>query len=186
MGTVGMRTTGWLVVAGAGAWSVALIVSPILRPDLDLLTAHPKTYAQGSWAPLMRAGYVGIAIAGAGSAFLARRYGIAAALLGLFAAGALLIGLLPPTGEATLADTLFPYAQLAPLAFFPAIAWISWRARRRALRISAALAWLLFLPLVLGEPPLGGILNRAADLLMAAWLAAFAWTSPGVRTAARA
>jgi hypothetical protein len=169
-----MRIAAWLVVAGAVAWSVALVLGPLLRPDLDPLTTHPETYAQGAWALLMRVGYVAIAIAGAAAAFVARRYRVAAALLAVFAAGALAIGLLPPTGEGTLADTVFGYAQLAPLAFLPAIAWLSWRERRPALLVLAVLAWLLFLPLVFGEPPFGGLLNRVADLVMAAWLTTFA------------
>ncbi len=124
----------------------------------------------------MRVGYLAIAVAGAAAAYLARDYHIAAMLLVGFAAGTILIGLLPPTGEGTLPDTLFAYAQFAPLAFLPAISWISWRDRRRILLVLAVLAWLLFLPLMLGEPPLGGALNRAADLVLGAWLAAFAWT----------
>ena len=122
----------------------------------------------------MRAGYAGIAIAGGAAAYLARSFRISAILLAVFAIGALLIGLMPPTGGTGLADELFPYLQLAPLAFFPAIAWISWRMRRRALVVLAALVWLLFLPLVVGEPPGGGIINRAADLAVGGWLATFA------------
>ncbi len=169
-----MRTVARLVIGGATAWAAALIVGPTLRPDLDALTTHPETYAIGPWGPIMRAGYIGIALAGAGAAVLARRQRIAAMLFAAFAAGALLIGLLPPTGGSTLADAVFPYAQLAPLAFLPAIGWVSWRDRRTALRVLAVLVWLLFLPLVFGEPPAGGMLNRAADLAMAAWLATYA------------
>jgi hypothetical protein len=172
-----MRIAFWLVVVGAAAWTIALVAGPVLRPDLDPLTAHPEAYAQGPWSLLMQAGYVGIAVAGVAAAFLARRHPVAAGLLAAFATGALVIGLLPPTSDATLADTLFRYAQLAPLAFLTAIAWISWRERRRGLRVLAALAWLVFLPLVFGEPPLGGILNRLADLAVGAWLVTFAWTA---------
>jgi hypothetical protein len=59
-------------------------------------------------------------------------------------------------------------------AFFPAVALVSWRSRYRSLQVIAVIAVVLFLPLVLGEPPLAGILNRAADVAMAAWLIAFA------------
>lgn len=170
-----MRTAGWLVLAGAGVWTAALLGGPLLRPDLDPLVDHPEEYALGPWALLMQAGYVGIADAGGAAAFLARRHRVAAALLAAFAAGALAIGLMPPTGGTTLADAVFRFAQLAPLAFLPAIAWISWRERRRGLIVLAAITWALFLPLVAGEPPLGGLLNRVADLAMAAWLVAFAW-----------
>lgn len=122
----------------------------------------------------MQLGYVGIAAAGADTAFLARRYPFAAGLLAAFAVGACVIGLLPPGGEDTLADSVFPYAQLAPLAFLPAIAWISWNERGRRLRVLATLVWLLFLPLVLGDPAAGGILNRVADVAIGACVAAFA------------
>jgi hypothetical protein len=169
-----VRAAALLVIAGAIVWSVALVAAPLLRSDLDPLTTHPETYALGDWALLMRAGYVAVAAAGAGAAWLARRYGLPALLLALFAAGALVIGLLPPTGGDTTADQVFPIAQLAPLAFFPAIAWISWRERRPPLLVLSALAIVLFLPLAFGEPPFGGLLNRAADLAMAGWLSWFA------------
>jgi hypothetical protein len=169
-----MRIAAWVIVAGAAVWSAALIAGPFLRPDLDAITAHPEDYARGPWALLMQAGYVGIAVAGAAAAVLAARRRVAAVLLALFALGALTIGLLPPTGGTTPADDLFPYLQLAPLAFLPAIAWISWRERHKGLVLVAAVTWVLFLPLVLGEPPIGGMLNRAADLAMGAWLIAFA------------
>ena len=114
----------------------------------------------------MRAGYAAVAIAGGAAAYLVRSSRVSAILLAVFAVGAFLIGLMPPTGGKGPADELFPYLQFAPVAFFPAIAWISWRMRRRALVVLAALAWLLFLPLVSGEPPGGGLINRAADLAM--------------------
>jgi hypothetical protein len=113
-------------------------------------------------------------VAGAGAAWLARRHGLPALLLALFAAGALVIGLLPPTDGDTLADRVFPIAQLAPLAFFPASAWISWRERRPPLVVLSALAFVLFLPLAFGEPPFGGLLNRVADIAIAGWLSLFA------------
>jgi hypothetical membrane protein len=163
-----------LVLGGAFVWCSALLLGPALRPDLDPLTTHPETYALGPWGILMRLGYVGVAFAGFAAAYLARSSRVSAILLAVFAIGALLIGILPPTGEMDLADAIFPYLQLAPLAFLPAIAWSSWRMRRRALVALAALVWLLFLPLVGGEPPGGGIVNRAADLAMGAWLATFA------------
>lgn len=167
-----------LALAGAAVWSLALLAGPALRPDLNLVSTHPETYARGSWGLLMRLGYAGIAIGGWSAAFLARRYPIPAVLLAGFAAGALAIGVLPPTGAHTdgLADQVFPYLQTAPLAFLPAVAWISWRTRRRLLVALAALIWLLFLPLVTGDPATGGIINRAADLTMGAWIAAFAWS----------
>lgn len=163
-----------LVIAGAIVWSVALVAAPVLRPDLDPMTTHPETYAQGDWALLMRAGYVGAATAGAAAAWLARRHGLPALLLVLFAAGTLVIGLLPPTGGDTIAERVFPIAQLAPLAFLPASAWIARRERRLPLLVLSALAIVLFLPLASGEPPFGGLLNRAADLVMAGWLSWFA------------
>jgi hypothetical protein len=169
-----VRAVATLVVAGAVVWSVALVAGPLLRPDLDPLTTHPETYAQGPWAPVMRFGYVAIAFAGAAAAWLARRHGAPALLLAAFATGAIVIGLLPPTGGDTIADRVFPIAQLAPLAFFPAIALISWRERRPALMVLTALVIVLFLPLAFGEPPFGGLLNRAADLAMAGWLSWFA------------
>jgi hypothetical protein len=174
-----VRIAAWLVIGGAAAWSAALVVGPLLRPDLDLLAAHPEDYAQGAWAILMRAGYAGAAIAGLGAAFLARRRPVAAAFLALFGIGALAIGILPPTdsgaSRGTPADRPFGFLQLAPLAFLPAIAWISWQERRRSLRALAAITWILFLPL-LAHPPGAGLINRAADLAMAAWLVAFAVT----------
>lgn len=173
-----MHRAEWLVIGGVAVWSIALVSGPVLRPDLNVLTAHPEDYAQGPWAVLMQAGYAGVAIAGLGAAFLARRRPVAAVLLALFGIGALALAILPPTGSqangGTFADSLFPYFQLAPLAFFPAIAWITWRERGRLLIATAAIAWLLFLPLVSGEPPSAGLLNRGADLAMAAWLVAFA------------
>jgi len=178
-----MSIAARLTLAGTGVWTVALILGPLVRPDLDPITAHPEAYATGPWAPLMQAGYVGVALAGAGSAALAKRYRIPSALLVLFATGALVIGVLPPTGEEMLGDAVFPYAQLAPLALFPATAWISWRERRRGLLVPAVLLWLLFLPLVLGDPPGAGILNRAGDLAMAAWLAVFATSNTSATTA---
>jgi len=169
----------WLVVGGAVVWSAALMAGPIIRPDLDLLTAHPEDYAQGAGAIVMQAGYAGAAVAGLGAALLARRRRVAAVLLALFGIGAFAIGVLPPTSSeasgGTLADQLFPYFQLAPLALFPAMVWISWRERRRSLVVFATIAVLLFLPL-LGHPPAGGLLNRVADLAIAAWLIAFALT----------
>jgi hypothetical protein len=165
-----------LALGGAVVWSIALLAGPVLRPDLDLLTTHPETYAHGAWGPLMRLGYAGIAVAGWSAAFLARRYRVPAVLLVLFAGGALTIGLLPPTDTGGPADQIFPYLQIAPLAFLPAIAWISWRTRRPWLLTLAALAWLLFLPLMSGQPVLGGIINRAADLVMGVWIGVFSWT----------
>ena len=163
-----------LVLGGAIIWCAALVLGPPLRPDLDPLSTHPETYALGQWGFLMRAGYAAVAIAGGAAAYLVRSSRVSAILLAVFAVGAFLIGLMPPTGGKGLADELFPYLQFAPVAFLPAIAWISWRMRRRALVVLAALAWLLFLPLVGGEPPGGGLINRAADLTMGAWLATFA------------
>lgn len=165
-----------LALGGAVVWSAALLAGPVLRPDLDLLTTHPETYARGPWGPVMRLGYAGIAVAGWSAAFLARRYRAPAVLLAVFAAGALAIGVLPPTDTGGPADQVFPYLQIAPLAFLPAVAWISWRTRRRRLLALAVLTWLLFLPLMSGEPALGGIINRAADLAMGAWVGAFAGT----------
>jgi len=178
-----VRIGARLVVAGACIWSVALLSGPLLRPDLDVLTAHPEDYAQGSWAAIMRGGYLGAAIAGLAAALLTRRRPVASGLLALFGLGALAIAILPPSSSeasgGTVADSLFPVLQLAPLAFFPAIAWVSWSERRSSLIVLAVTAWLLFLPL-LGHPPNAGLLNRAADLAMAAWLIAFAATwSPG-------
>lgn len=155
-------------------WSVALVLGPVLRPDLDPLTAHPETYALGEWGFVMRLGYLGAAAGGAGAAFLARPLRVPAVLLGVFATGALGLALLPPTGAGGLADEVFPYLQVAPLALLPAIALIARRHGRRHLRVLAVLAWVLFLPLVIGDPPGSGLINRAADLAMAAWLAAFA------------
>ncbi len=163
-----------IVIGGVIVWCSALLLGPVLRPDLDPLTTHPETYALGSWGVLMRAGYAGVAIAGGAAAYLARSSRVSAILLAVFAIGALLIGLMPPTGGAGLADELFPYLQFAPLVLLAAIAWISWRMRRQALVILAALVWLLFVPLVVGEPPGGGMINRAADLAMGGWLATFA------------
>lgn len=169
-----MRVAALLVIAGAIVWSVALVAAPLLRADLDPLTTLPETYAQGEWALLMRAGYVAAAVAGSAAAWLARRHGLPALLLAAFAVGALVIGLLPPTGGDTIADRVFPIARLAPLAFLPAIAWISWRERRPALLVLTTLTVALFLPLVFGDLPFGGLLNRAADLSMAGWLSWFA------------
>jgi hypothetical protein len=168
-----------LVLGGAFVWCLALLLGPALRPDLDPLTTHPETYALGPWGLLMRLGYVGVAMAGGAAAYLARPSRVSAVLLAAFAIAALLIGLLPPTGEMDLADEVFPYLQFAPLAFLVAIAWSSWRTRHRALIVLAALVWLLFLPLAVGEPPGGGIVNRAADLAMGAWLATFAVATHG-------
>jgi hypothetical protein len=165
-----------LSLAGAAVWSAALLVGPLLRPDLDVLTAHPETYALGAWGLVMRLGYVGVAIAAWSAAFLTARYRAAAVLLALFATGAFAIGLLPPTDTGGLSDQVFPYLQGAPLAFLPAIAWISWRTRRGWLGVLAVVAWLLFLPLAFGEPMNGGILNRGADLTMGFWLGALAVT----------
>jgi hypothetical protein len=159
-----------IVLAGAATWAIALLVSVPLRPDLDPLTAHPEAYAAGPWDLVIRIGYTGLASAAAGLAFLVRAQRLPALLFGLFAVGAVLIGLLPPTGEDSLGDRLFPYAQLAPLAFFPAALWVSWREHRLDLRAMGVLALLLFLPLAIGEPPFGGMLNRSADMAMAAWL----------------
>ncbi len=158
-------------------WSIALLSGPALRPDLDPWTTHPEAYAVGVWGPLMRLGYAGVAVAGWAAALLARRLRVAAALLAVFATGAFAIGLLPPTGRGDLADQVFPYLQVAPLAFLPAVAWISLRTGRRVLMALAALVWLLFVPLLVGEPALGGIINRAADLAMGIWLGVFAWTA---------
>lgn len=172
----GPRTATRLALAGVAVWSAALVLGPVLRPDLDVLTTHPETYATGAWGFLMRLGYLGAATAGGAVCFLARRFRVSALLLAVFAGGALGLGLLPPTDQGGLADEAFPYLQLAPLAFFPAIARISWRTRRRPLLALTVLAWVLFLPLVFGEPPAGGLVNRAADLAMGAWIAAFALT----------
>lgn len=95
---------------------------------------------------------------------------------------AFVIGLLPPGDKGTLADAVFPYAQLAPLALLPSVAWVSRNGRRRPLLALAALVWLLFLPLVLGDPPVGGLFNRLADLAIGAWLAAFALIAASTRT----
>jgi hypothetical protein len=165
-----------LALAGVALWCGALVAGPMLRPDLNIVTTHPETYALGAWGPLMRLGYVGFAIAGWSAAFLAARYRAPALLLTVFGVGTLCIGLLPPTDTGGLADQVFPFLQLAPLAFFPAVAWISWRTRRKMVLVLAALAWLLFLPLVFGEPAHGGIINRAADLAMGAWIGVFALT----------
>lgn len=165
-----------LALVGVAAWCGALLVGPLLRPDLDILRTHPETYALGAWGTLMRLGYAGMAVADWSAAFLAGRYRVAAVLLAVFGAGAMGIGLFPPTDTGSPADQVFPCLQFAPLAFFPAIAWISWRTRRRPLLVLAALAWLLFLPLVFGEPAVGGLLNGAADLAMGAWIGTFAWT----------
>jgi hypothetical protein len=168
-----------LVVGGVVVWAAALVAGPLLRPDLDLLTAHPEDHAQGAWSMVMRVGYAAAAVAGAGAALLARPRYLPAALLAVFGIGALAIGILPPTSSeangGTLADHLFPYLQLAPLALIPAMVWISWRERKRSLVAFATVAVLLFLPL-LGQPPASGLLNRAADLAIATWLAAFALT----------
>lgn len=168
-----------LVIGGAAVWSAALLAGPLLRPDLDLLDAHPEDYAQGAWAMVMRAGYAGVAVAGLAAALLARRRPVAAVLLAVFGLGALAIGILPPTSSeasgSTTADRLFPYLQLAPLALFPALVWISWRERTRSLVVLGAIAVLLFLPL-LGHPPASGLINRFADLAMGAWLIAYART----------
>ena len=159
-------------------WSIALLSGPALRPDLDPWTTHPEeAYAVGVWGPLMRLGYAGVAVAGWAAALLARRLRVAAALLAVFATGAFAIGLLPRTGRGDLADQVFPYLQVAPLAFLPAVAWISLRTGRRVLMALAALVWLLFVPLLVGEPALGGIINRAADLAMGIWLGVFPWTA---------
>lgn len=150
------------------------MTGPALRPDLNALTTHPETYATGEWGFLMRFGYLGAAIAAGAASVLARPFRVSALLLAVFAVGAFGLGLLPPTGADSLADHVFPYLQLSPLAYFPAIDSISWRTRRRPLLALAFLAWTLFLPLVIGEPPIGGLINRAADLVMGAWIAAFA------------
>ena len=174
-----MPPAAWLVLGGVVVWSAALVAGPLLRPDLDLLTAHPEDYAQGAWAMVMQVGYAGAAVAGLGAALLARRWRVAAVLFALFGIGAFAIGVMPPTSSeasgGTLADQLFPYFQLSPLALFPAMVWISWHERRRSLVVFATIAVLLFLPL-LGHPPASGLLNRAADLAIAAWLIAFALT----------
>ena len=164
-------------IGGAVVWSVALLSGPALRPDLDPWTTHPETYAIGAWGALMRLGYAGVGVAGWAAAFLARRYRVASALLAVFATCALAIGLLPPSGRGDFADQVFPYLQVAPLAFLPAVASISLRIRRRVLVALAAAAWLLFAPLVLGQPALGGIINRAADLAIGIWIGVFAWTA---------
>jgi hypothetical protein len=62
-----------LVLGGVVVWSAALVAGPLLRPDLDLLTAHPEDYAQGAWAIVMQAGYAGAAVAGLGATQVARR-----------------------------------------------------------------------------------------------------------------
>ncbi len=165
-----------LAIGGAVVWSVALLSSPALRPDLDPWTTHPETYASGAWGALMRLGYVGVGVAGWAAAFLARRYRVSSALLAVFATGALAIGVLPPSGRGGFADVVFPYLQVAPLAFLVAVASISLRARRRVLVAFAAVAWILFVPLVVGGPALGGIINRAADLAIGIWIGVFAWT----------
>ena len=174
------RWAVWLALGGVAVWSAALLVGPVLRTDLDMQTAHPEDYAVGAWGLVMRVGYAGVAVAGWSAALLASRYRAAALLLAVFATGAFAIGLLPPNGAGGLADQVFPYLQTAPLAFFPAIAWISWKTRRGWLGILAALALLLFLPLVFGELAHGGIINRGADLAMGLWLGAFAWSERGI------
>jgi len=168
-----MRRAAAVMIAGAAVWIFALLIGPLLRPDLDPVTTHPEAWAIGPWAPVMRAGYLGIAGAGAGAAILVSRQRIAASLLLVFAVGALVIGLLPP-GSGALADAVFPVAQLAPLALLPAMVLVSLDRRDPALRWLAVLTVGLFFPLVLGEPPAGGLINRAADLAMGAWLGALA------------
>lgn len=171
-----------LSLGGAAVWCAALLVSPLLRTDLGVLSTHPETYALGDWGLVMRLGYAGLALAGWSAAFLAVRYRVAALLLVVFAIGALCIGLLPPRNSGGLADQVFPYLQTAPLAFLPAITWISWRTRRGWLAAFAALALVLFLPLTSGEPAHGGLINRGADLAMGLWLVAFAWTERDARS----
>ncbi len=173
-----------LALGGVALWSAALILGPVVRPDLDLVTSHPEDYARGPWGFLMRLGYAGIAVAAGAASYLARRFRVSSVLLAVFAVGALGIGIMPPTGGDGLADQVFPYLQYAPLAFFPAIARISWRVRRRPLPALAVLSWALFLPLVIGDPPGSGLLNRAADLALGAWIAAYAVTpSPDAASA---
>jgi len=176
----GGRFIGWFVVAGSATWACALVFGPLLRPDLDVLTTHPEDYAQGPFALVMRIGYAGAGLAGLGAAIIARRWRGAASVLAIFGLGALLIGVVPPTssepGGGAFADRIFPLLQLAPLAFFPAMAWISWRERSRLLLATGAISLLLFLPL-LGHPANSGVINRLADLAIAAWLAAFAAVS---------
>ncbi len=170
-----------VVLLGAAAYLVTLVVVPVLNPALDVGRLHPEDYAGATGGLLVNLGYVALGAAALALAFVAWRAG---GWLGWVAAASFLAGAVTCAANAidpTLGTQRSPVELGVFGLVFGPIA-LSARLRRRPASVLAVLVAAAFLALIVfGSGEVGGIVNRVFDALVALWCIVVAASRPPER-----
>jgi hypothetical protein len=161
-----------LVVVAASAWYVVtLVAAPFIDRSIDVLRAHPEDYVHGPAGALVIAGYWSVALMAlliAGTLVAGDwRDRLASVLLlaGALTSISLAIAPAPVTGGPLLVGVLG--LAIAPPLLALAHAHGPWIERALGIGVLA-----LFLALVFAPGEVGGVVNRAFDIVLGAWGAA--------------
>lgn len=167
------RVASPLAIAGASVYLVTLLAAPLLDRSIDVLTAYPEDYAAGPAGPVVRLGYLAVALmAFAIAASLDQRWvsRIAAAFLAAGSVASLALAVAPQrvTGGVLAAAVLCLVA--APLL----VSLGTRRERSGALVAFGVIVTFAFVALAVAPDDIAGITNRAWDVMLGAWGLAFA------------